>query len=526
MKIPLNRQAKLPIYLQIRDRISHLIQSGHLAPDTQLPSIRALAQSTNVNKLTVIEAYGVLEADGLIRAKKGAGYFINPLTNLALGDLESASLAAPRLADSNLDLASLDSAEPDISHTQDAQRLSALHKSSFNPAQNVIIPTQGIHSFPDIYAASLRSHTRQDYIDFGLGFPQPIGLDDLTRISRRAMKEAATFFHPGDPQGDIELRQQIAQLLIQQGLEISPENLLVTSGSMQSLSLLADHFISSGDWVIVEAPTYHGFLSILQQRGAQIIGIPMTPHGMNLDLLSRYLQSHRPRLIYTMSSLHNPTGITTSSSHRQQLLALAEAHECLVLEDNAYEPLAFDPTPPPIKAFDTRDHVIYVGTFSKTLMPGLRVGYTAITGKQRKSLTERKLLCDFHSSMASQVILKEYLSSGHYRRRLNRVRKLHRDRLDYMIKMLLHYFPAEVTWTVPDGGTFLWIQLPDTLALSKVINAAIAKEILVGSGAAFFPTQQGYPAMRLNFTLSPEQTERGIKALATILKSEIATSQA
>ena len=489
MKIPLNREAKTPVYLQIRDRISHLIQTGHLAPDAQLPSIRALAQTAKVNKLTVLEAYSVLEADGLVRAKQGAGYFVNS---------SNSSTEA---------------------HTQDT---TAQNKNRFNPAQNVIIPTQGVNSFPDIYAATLRSHDKAGYIDFGLGFPQATGLEDLTRIARRAMKDSSTFFHPGDPQGDIELRKQIAQILIQQGLEISPENLLVTSGSMQALSLLADHFISPGDWVIVEAPTYHGFLSVLQQRGAQIIGIPMTPHGMNLDLLSRYLQSHRPRLIYTMSSLHNPTGITTSAEHRRQLLALAKDYDCLVVEDNAYEPLSFEVTPPPIKAFDTTHRVIYVGTFSKTLMPGLRIGYVAITGEQRKALTERKLLHDFHVSTASQAIIKEYLSSGHYRKRLNKVRKLHRDRRDHTIKMLHRHFPTEATWTLPNGGTFLWVQLPDQISLNSVCSAAAKQKVLVGSGDAFFPTQQGYPAIRLNFSLPPEETERGIQILGGLLKNAIA----
>ena len=191
---------------------------------------------------------------------------------------------------------------------------------------------------------------------------------------------------------------------------------------MQALSLLSEHFIAPGDWVIVEAPTYHGFLSVLQQRGAQIIGIPMTPQGMNLDLLEQYLESHRPKLIYTISTLHNPTGITTSLEHRQKLLALAESFDCLVIEDNAYDPLSFGPTPPPIKALDTSERVIYVGTFSKTLMLGLRVGYMAITGKHNNPLTERKLLHDFHISNASQAIVKEYLASGHYRRRLKHIR--------------------------------------------------------------------------------------------------------
>lgn len=482
MKIPLDRQAKKPVYLQIRDRIQHLIRTGHLLPDTQLPSIRTLAQTVKVNKLTVLEAYSVLEADGLVRAKQGSGYFINP------PELSTAKLAA------------------------------TLPPASFNPAQEVLIPQQNTPSFHALYHATLRSHNQPDVINFSQGFPVPTGIDDLQRIARRAMKEAATFFHPGHPQGDVGLRSQIAQLLIQQGLEISPENLIVTNGSMQSLSLLAEHFISAGDWVIVEAPTYHGFLSILQQRSARIIGIPMTAQGMNLYLLAQYLESHRPKLIYTISTLHNPTGITTCAGHRRKLLALAEQYDCLVIEDNAYEPLSFDITPPPIKAFDTTDRVIYVGTFSKTLMPGLRVGYMAVTGKETPALTDRKLLHDFRTSAASQAIVKEYLSSGHYRRRLNQMRALHRDRRDYTVQALIRHLPASATWTVPDGGTFLWIQLPDTVSVADVCAAAAEQKVLVGSGAAFFPTGQGYPALRINFSLPPEKTERGIQILGDILR--------
>ncbi|MEL6938310.1 MAG: PLP-dependent aminotransferase family protein [Cyanobacteria bacterium J06598_1] len=484
MKIPLDRQAKQPIYLQIRDRIHHLISTGHLPPHSQLPSIRTLAQTTQVNKLTVIEAYSVLEADGLVSAKQGAGYFIN---------------------------------SPEPIPAPSADKLAT--RARFNPAQQVLLPSGGTNSFPEIYYAAVRSHNQPNVVDFSLGFPQPIGIEDLQRIARRAMKESHVFFHQGDPQGDLELRQQISQILLQQGLELSPENLIVTSGSMQALALITDHFIAPGDRVIIEAPTYHGFLSILQQRNAQIIGIPMTPEGMNLELLEQYLKSHSPKLIYTISTLHNPTGITTSTSHRRKLVALAQQHDCLVIEDNAYEPLSFETTPPPIKAFDQTDQVIYVGTFSKALMPGLRVGYMAITGAHTKALTERKLLHDFHISNASQAIVKEYLASGHYRRRLKQIRKLHRERRDFMLDLLAHHFPANVTWTVPEGGTFLWIQLPDSTRVADISTAAATHKILLGAGAAFFPTEQGYPALRLNFSLPPADTERGIRTLGKILQT-------
>jgi len=328
MKIPLDRQAKKPIYLQIRDRIHHLIDTGHLPPNAQLPSIRSLAQMAKVNKLTVIEAYGTLEADGLVYAKRGAGYFVYDTV------CTENRLSAP------------------------IKNVQTIPRATFNPTQEVLLPQGGTNSFPEIYYATIAARNQPDVVDFGVGFPQPLDVDDFRRIARRAMKEADVFFREGDPRGDAKLRAQIVQLLMQQGLDISPESLIVTNGSMQALSLLTAHFVEPGDRVIIEAPTYHGFISILQQKKAQIIGIPMTSQGMNLALLEQYLKSHQPKLIYTISTLHNPTGITTTTEHRQKLLSLAQQYDCLIIEDNAYEPLSFETTPPPIKAFDTTDQVI------------------------------------------------------------------------------------------------------------------------------------------------------------------------
>ena len=502
MKIPLDRQAPTPIYLQIHDRIASLIHKGHLSPGAQLPSIRKLAQTAQVNKLTVMEAYSVLEADGLVQAKRGAGYFINS------PDKRQPLISRPQktIRESTGETAA-ESAAANISLTP-----------TFNPTQTVILPGQGVDSFPATYRASIHSHEQSGYIDFSQGFCQPVGAEELQRIARRAMKSSATFFRNVSPEGDRTLRSQIAQLLIQQGLEISPDNIILTNGSMQALSLLVDHFVEAGDWVIVEAPTYHGFLSVLQQRNAQVIGIPMTATGMNLELLAQYLKSHRPKLIYTISTLHNPTGITTTLSHRRALLQLANQYNCQIIEDNAYEPLSFGLTPPPIKALDTSDRAIYIGTFSKALMPGLRVGYMAITGEEKAALSDRKLLHDFHISTASQAIVKEYLTTGHYRRRLDKIRKLHRTRRDFVLSAIVRHFPENVTWTVPDGGTFLWVQLPDGICLKTLVAEAAQQKVLIGSGAGFFPTERGYPAFRLNFSLPPEVSEKGIQRIGSILK--------
>ncbi len=378
MKIPLDRQSATPLYLQVRDRIGHLVQVGALQPGERLPSIRTLAETTGVNKLTVIEAYSVLEADGLIYARQGAGYFVNRPTT------------APKL------------------------------ESTFAPAQTVIIPEAPGISFFRLYTASVQAH-QQGMIDLSCGFPHPP--EDLQRVSRRAVAQVAeTLFNYDMPEGQLTLRKQIAQILVQQGLEVSPNHLIITNGSKQGLSLAIHYYVRPGDWVIVESPTFHGALAILESLGARVIGIPMTAEGMNLELLEQYLRSHRPKLMYTISTLHNPTGLTTSQTHRQQLLALAQQYDCPILEDNAYEGLNFEPVPPPIKALDQQDWVTYIGTFSKTLMPGLRVGYMVVTGKHYQPILERKLLQDLHVSTVSQAIVSEYLASGHYRRHLSKMR--------------------------------------------------------------------------------------------------------
>ncbi len=306
MKISIDRQSLTPIYLQIRDYFSRLIKSGKVTPGERLPSIRSLSNSIQINKLTVIEAYGVLQAEGLIHARQGAGYFVNsvPIPSLKL-------------------------------------------ESTFAPTQDVIIQeTRG--SFLDQFTASLQAQRQGEIIDFSSGFPLNAGLDDLKRIAKRAIvRSADTLFKYDFPQGQLSLQKQIVQMLVMQGLDISTEELIITNGSAQALSLAIRYYVQPGDWVIVESPTFHGALAILESLGARVIGIPMTAEGMNLELLEQYLRSHRPKLMYTISTLHNPTGLTTSQTHRQQLLALAQQYDCPILEDNAYEGLNFEPVPPP-----------------------------------------------------------------------------------------------------------------------------------------------------------------------------------
>ena len=481
MKIPIDRQAAKPIYLQIRDRFSRLIELGTLTTGDRLPSIRSLAKNIQVNKLTVIEAYSILEADGLIHARPGSGYFVNAMTSISIQT-----------------------------------------KSNFSPIQKVIIPEKKSISFIDIYQLSVQVKSKPGAIDFSSGFPISSGLKDLQRHARRAMKQVTeTLFNYDFPQGQEVLRQQITQMLIQLGLEASADNLIITNGSKQGLSLVMNHYLQPGDWIVTESPTYYGTLDIIDNIGARIIGIPMQGSGINLELLEQYLKSHRPTLIYTVSTLQNPTGITTTLQHRQRLLALAEQYECLILEDNAYEGLNFEPVPPPIKSLDRSDSVIYTGTFSKTLMPGLRVGYLLATGKHYRPLLEQKLYHDLHVSTVSQAIVSEYLASGHYRHHLNHLRASNLSSRNAMLQALERYFPDEATWTIPNGGLFLWVQLPSDIPLVSLARQAWSENVFVYPGMPFFPGQKGYNALRLNFSHPPETIEQGIAVLGKLLEKHL-----
>ncbi len=487
MKIPLDRQSPQPLYLQIRDHLRHLIMTRVLKPGDRLPSLRTLAKHTHINQLTAIEAYSALEGELLIYARRGVGYFVSPNPDTALDLVLHSTTSTP---------------------------------SRFHPRQEVIIQDQGDGSFCEQFSASLRLQSQPDIIDFSSGFTHLGEQSEFRRLAKRAINQAGDeLLRYGLPEGQPLLQRQISQMLIQQGLDVLPDDLLITHGSEQGISLVMNHYLHPGDWVVVESPTYHGAIATLDLLGARMIGIPMTADGMNLDLLERYLHSHCPKLIYTISTLHNPTGITTPQAHRHRLLALAHQHNCLIVEDNAYEGLSFNLAPPPIKAIDRGDRVIYIGTFSKTLMPGLRVGYVVLPRADRTALIHRKILQDFHVSTLSQAVVSEYLSSGYYRRHINRLNVQNLQRRNLMLQALSKHFPPTTSWTIPAGGIFLWVHSPHHLPMAQICDAAFVRGVRITSGSVFFPRREGYTAMRLNFSLPPDDIERGIAIIGDVLDS-------
>lgn len=490
MNILLNSQIQQPVYLQICEHIKRLIKTGVIQAGERLPSIRSMAGNLQINKSTVVEAYNSLEANGLVYARQGAGYFVN-----------GSAISFP-----------------------EKNSFPELELENFDSVQAPLFLEQQEASFFKNDTTGIQARKQEGIIDFSSGFPHFSELKDLQKIARRAMLRLDDMLSSyAYPQGQLNLRKQIARMLLQQGLEVSSENLIITSGSQQGLYLAMCHCLQPGDKVALESPAYPGVIKILKSLRARIIEIPVDADGMDLEVLERCLRNHCPKLIYTNSTLHNPTGLTTSLAHRQQLLSLAKHYQCRIVENNAYAGLNFEYVPPPIKVLDRDNLVIYIGTFSKTIRPGLRMGYMVVPKDYYQSILEDKLLFEQYTPILYQEIISEYLAIGHYRRHLNRIRVSHLEKRNFMLQALERYFPQEISWTVPIGGIFLSAKLLDGLPIQDICREALSQKVLISCGKEFFPRKHGYPLMRLNFSHSFEVIDRGISVLGRLLKEYLST---
>jgi GntR family transcriptional regulator/MocR family aminotransferase len=317
------------------------------------------------------------------------------------------------------------------------------------------------------------------------------------------------------------LRATIAHVLASQGLQARAENILITAGSQQALSLVSQLLLKLGDTILVESPTYSGALELFRALGYAVIGIPMDKKGMQVEHLEKLLQQHHPKLIYTIPNFHNPTGTCLDSQRRHDLIVLADRYNIPILEDDFVGDLRYDGrAQPSLKALDPGGRVIYANTFSKMLMPGLRVGYLFIEGPVYDSLVNFKRVNDLASSTLIQRALEAYVTVGRYQVHLRRSCQVFRKRRDAMVAAIERFLPDDVEFEVPQGGLFLWVRLPGELSAVELLKTACKEGVDFVPGSRFFPDErQGADWMRLNFVVhSPEEIEEGIKRLGMAMK--------
>jgi GntR family transcriptional regulator/MocR family aminotransferase len=349
-------------------------------------------------------------------------------------------------------------------------------------------------------------------------FPAEDFRKTLQSVMRRDQIDALEY---GEPNGYAPLREGIAHILASQGLQTRPESILITAGSQQAIFLASQVLLKLNDTILVENPTYSVAVDLFRILGYQIVGIPMDNQGMQVDQLEKLLQQYHPKLIYTIPNFHNPTGTCLSSARRRQLIVLAERYNVPILEDDFVGDLRYEGyAQPSLKALDPGGQVVYVSTFSKMLVPGLRVGFIVADGPVYESLLNYKRLSDLATSTLIQRALDSFVTIGRYQTYLHRASQTFRKRRDAMLKAISHHLPAKVSFDVPSGGLFIWLKLPNSVSANELLRLACKEGVAFVPGKYFFIDQlHGDEWMRLNFvSQSVEDIEEGIKRLGVAIR--------
>jgi GntR family transcriptional regulator / MocR family aminotransferase len=481
MRIPIDRHSGTPLYQQIESWLQQNILSGSLPPESRLPATRALADELGVSRITVKNAYAALESDGLILTREGSGTFIAQLASTPVLTGNAAEVHWP------------------------LWQVEASGES---------VPREGISQPPPRHP-NLISFT-------GVGDPRQFPLKEFAKTMQAVLRRdgiSALEYGPFDG-GYQPLRETVIHVLASQGIQAHPQDVLITSGSQQVLALVCQVLLKAGDVILVEKPTYNLALELFRSLNLKIVGIPMDASGMQVEWLEALLQQHHPRLIYTIPNFQNPSGACLSGARRRQLLALADRYNVPILEDDFVGDLRYEGrAQPAIKALDPGGRVIYAGTFSKMLMPGLRVGYLLANGPIFERLASQKRVQDLTTAPLMQRTLDLYVTVGRYQAHLRRSTRLYRTRRDAMLVAIRRFLPASVTLFPPQGGLFVWLKLPDGISSRKLLPLALEKGVEFAPGLRFFANPaEGEPFLRLNFaTRTSDEIEVGIHRLGQAL---------
>ncbi|PWB75939.1 aminotransferase [candidate division GN15 bacterium] len=371
----------------------------------------------------------------------------------------------------------------------------------------------------------LKISSQPGVISFAGGLPAPelFPLEDLKRICGEVIeKYGPAGFQYALSRGVPVFVKLLAERATVSGCPTEPENVLVTAGAQQAIELVARAFIDPGDYVIVENPTYVGALQAFNYYQARYVPIEMDKEGMRVEQVETSIRKYNPKLIYTVSNFQNPTGITMSEERRQALVDVAVKYNIPLVDDNPYREIRFAGTPATQLKAIGGDAVIELHTFSKTVAPGLRIGW--INGpKPILSQFEKVKQCtDLHTNSFSQYVIYEFVKQGLMDPQIEKIKANYLEKRNTMLHSLEKYFPAGVTWTNPEGGLFLWLELPKGISAKEMLPRAIERGVAYVYGSPFFAGGGGENTMRLGFS-NPSVSDivEGVKRLGTLLKEKV-----
>ncbi|OQX89744.1 MAG: hypothetical protein B6D65_01645 [candidate division Zixibacteria bacterium 4484_93] len=372
---------------------------------------------------------------------------------------------------------------------------------------------------------TLKITKKPGIISFGGGLPasELFPSEELIEASTKVLKEnSSNALQYATTEGYPKLRKAIADVLADEGISASPDDILITGGSQQGLDLVGRIFIDEGETVVTAEPTYLGAIQAFNAFNPRYITLPSDDDGMTVDGLEELVEKNRPRFIYLVPTFQNPDGRTLPLSRRKKIVEIAKKYSVPIIEDDPYSYLFYEGTvPPPIKSIYP-DGTILLGTFSKLLAPGLRIAWTVAPCEAYEKLVKQKQGADLHTNTFAQYVVYEYLAAGHLKQHIEDVKKLYSRRMKIMLECIERYFPEEVSWTKPTGGLFLWVVLPEKVNATELLPKAVENNVAYIPGSAFYPNGGGHNTIRMNFSKPTEsEIEIGIKKLGEVFKEAL-----
>jgi 2-aminoadipate transaminase len=347
-----------------------------------------------------------------------------------------------------------------------------------------------------------------------------------TAFDKLLLEDAAAALQYGSGQGTERLRAHILDVMALEGISASVDDVVTTTGSQQAIDLVAKLFLDPGDVVLAEGPSYVGALGVFRSYQARVVHVPMdaeglVPAALEAAIAEQRAAGSRMKLLYTVPTFHNPAGVTLSAARRPEVLEICRRNGILVVEDNPYGLLYFDAPPPqPMRTLDD-EGVVYLGSFSKTLAPGFRVGWALAPPAVKEKLVLAAESAILSPSTFSHYLISEYLETVDWRAQIATFRDVYRERRDAMLAALTRYLP-NLEWNVPDGGFYVWVRLPDELHSKQMLPRAVRELVAYTPGTGFYADGQGGRELRLSFCYpTPEDIEVGIRRLASVVNGEL-----
>ena len=464
-QIQLHKDMDTPLYQQLAEAILTLISDGYLPANSKLPPIRKMAQHFGVNSVTIVNAYKYLEQKQMVYSRVGSGTFVSPL-----------------------------------------------------PVEHIPEPVakRNIRSFADELSV-------ENAINFsGTSLPHEMfPVDAFKKAFDEVLdREKGGAFSYMDGMGYEPLREQLCRYLESYGIKTTVENVQVLSGAQQGIDIISKVMVHYGDVVFVEKPTFYGASGAFLSRGAKLVEVPMEEDGMDMTILEDYLKLYQPKFIYMMAYFQAPTGISYSMEKKRKLLELAEKYDTYIIEEDNFCDFHYGKEDiVPLKALDYKNRVIYIKSFSKILMPGLRIGLAVLPKKIHQAVMEAKYTTDISTSGFIQRAMEYYLRENGWEQHAENLRRYGSQKYRKTLSAARKYLSGVAKYGLPNGGVSLWIQLPEGIGAEAFCSRMLEKNVILTPGSQFDISGEDDSHVRLSFgNLSDDKIEVGLKRMGDTLR--------